>query len=166
MSSKSTAKLLSCVTLAIVASGFISSCGPPDYPGYKHAPYTVRGKRYHPVHPHRAVGLEHRGGASWYDERGFFSSGTTALGEKFRAGDMAGAHKTLPLPCKVKVTNLRNGKTATIRLNDRGPFIAGRILDVTPAVAKKLGFKDQGLTDVHIRVLSVGDGKHRIKRRR
>jgi len=144
----------------------LSSCGTPSYKGYKHAPYTVRGQRYHPMHPHHAVGFEHRGGASWYDERGFFTSGKTAIGEKFRAGSMAGAHKTLPIPCRVKVTNLRNGKTATLRINDRGPFIAGRILDVTPAAAKKLGFKKQGLTEVHLKVISVGDGKYKITRRR
>lgn len=144
----------------------VASCGTPDYPGYKHKPYSIRGQRYHPVHPDRAVGIKQRGGASWYDERRFFSSGTTALGEKFRAGSMAGAHKTLPIPCKIKVTNLENGRKAVIRINDRGPFIDGRILDVTPKVARKLGFYKQGLTKVEIKVLSVGDGKHKISRRK
>ncbi|NIP97490.1 MAG: septal ring lytic transglycosylase RlpA family protein, partial [Akkermansiaceae bacterium] len=58
--------------------------------------------------------------------------GNTSLGEKVRRFDVSGAHKTLPLPCRVKVTNLENGKSVKMRLNDRGPFIAGRIIDVTP----------------------------------
>ena len=153
------------LAIVVIMTG-LSSCGTPNYKGYKHKPYTIRGQRYYPMHPQDAVGFQHRGGASWYDERGFFTSGTTAIGEKFRAGSLAGAHKTLPLPCRVKVTNLRNGKSAILRINDRGPFIAGRILDVTPRAARKLGFKHHGLTDVHLEVLSVGDGKYKITRRR
>ena len=83
---------------------------------------------------------------------------------RFRARALAGAHKTLPLPCRIKVTNLENGKTAKLRLNDRGPYVGTRMLDVTPRTASKLGFKDKGLTRVHIEVLSVGDGKWRRKR--
>ncbi len=158
-------KLAGTLAALVILSG-LSSCGTPNYKGYKYSAYTIRGQRYYPIPPNQAVGFEHRGGASWYDERGFFTSGTTAIGDKFRAGSMAGAHKTLPLPCRVKVTNLRNGKTAIIRINDRGPFIAGRVLDVTPAAAKKLGFKKQGITDVHLKVISVGDGKYKITRRR
>jgi rare lipoprotein A len=64
------------------------------------------------------------------------------------------------------VTNLDNGKSLKIRINDRGPFIPGRHLDVTPRAAKKLGFRDQGLTTTHIKVISVGDGPYKRKKRR
>ena len=76
---------------------------------------------------------------------------------------MAGAHKTLPLPCRVRVTNLRNRRSAIVRLNDRGPFVAGRIIDLTPAAARRLGFKGRGLAPVEIKVLSVGDGRWRVR---
>jgi rare lipoprotein A len=79
---------------------------------------------------------------------------------------LTGAHKTLPLPCLVKVTNLENGKSVKLRINDRGPFIAGRHLDVTPRAAKKLGFKHKGLTTTRLEVLSVGDGFYKRKKKR
>jgi rare lipoprotein A len=79
---------------------------------------------------------------------------------------LTGAHKTLPLPSLVKVTNLNNGRSVKIRINDRGPFIAGRHLDVTPKAAKKLGFYESGLTTTRLEVLSVGDGNYRKKSRR
>ena len=106
--------------------------------------------------------------ASWYDESKFFGlkRGNTSLGEKVYPMAISGAHKTLPLPCRVRVTNLENGKSVKMRLNDRGPFIAGRIIDVTPRAAKKLGFKEQGLTRAEVEVLSVGDGKYKRKKKR
>ena len=82
------------------------------------------------------------------------------------AWDISAAHKTLPLPCVVKVTNLKNGKSLKMRVNDRGPFIPGRIIDVTPRAANKLGFKSQGLTRCRVEVVSVGDGKYKRKARR
>ena len=88
------------------------------------------------------------------------------MGEKVYPMAISGAHKTLPLPCRVKVTNLDTGKSLKMRLNDRGPFIPGRIIDVTPRAAKKLGFKDRGLAQVEVEVLSVGDGKYKKKDRR
>jgi rare lipoprotein A len=113
----------------------------------------------------QALGHQETGICSWYDESKFFGlkRGNTSLGEKVQPWHLTGAHKTLPLPCLVKVTNLENGRSLKIRLNDRGPFIAGRHLDITPRAAKKLGFYDQGLTRTRIEVLSVGDGSHRRK---
>jgi rare lipoprotein A len=130
--------------------------------------YTVRGQSYQPMSVDAALGYTETGGCSWYNESGFFGlkRGTTSLGEKVQPWHLTGAHKTLPLPCLVKVTNLENGKTLKVRLNDRGPFIAGRHLDVTPRAAKKLGFYDQGLTRTRIEVLSVGDGRHKRKAKR
>jgi rare lipoprotein A len=66
----------------------------------------------------------------------------------------------------VKVTNLENGRSVKLRLNDRGPFIAGRIIDVTPRAAKRLGFEHRGLTRAEVEVLSVGDGSWKRKARR
>jgi len=111
----------------------------------------------------KALGYTETGGCSWYDESSFFGlkRGTTSLGEKVQPWHLTGAHKTLPLPCLVKVTNLENGKSVKVRINDRGPFIAGRHLDVTPKAAKKLGFYGDGLTGTRIEVLSVGDGKYK-----
>ena len=141
------------------------SCGAPDYRGYQTKGYTIRGQSYQPMSVEGALDYEATGIASWYDESRFFGfvRGTTSLGEDVGRFDISGAHKTLPLPCRVKVTNLENGRSLKMRLNDRGPFIAGRIIDVTPRAASKLGFKDKGLTQVRVEVLSVGDGKYQRK---
>lgn len=130
--------------------------------------YTVRGQTYHPMSVEQALGHKETGICSWYDESSFFGlkRGTTSLGEKVQPWHLTGAHKTLPLPAFVKVTNLENGKSVKIRINDRGPFIPGRHLDVTPRAAKKLGFHSQGLTSTRIEVLSVGDGRYKRKSKR
>jgi rare lipoprotein A len=116
----------------------------------------------------QALGYKETGVCSWYDESSFFGlkRGTTSLGEKVQPWHLTGAHKTLPLPALVKVTNLENGKSINVRINDRGPFIPGRHLDVTPRVAKKLVFHSDGLTRTRIEVLSVGDGKYKRKAKR
>ena len=144
------------------------SCGGGGYKGYMTRSYTIRGVHYQPMSVNQALNYRQEGIASWYDESKFFGfkRGNTSLGEKVMPWHISAAHKTLPLPCVVKVTNLRNGKSLKMRVNDRGPFIAGRIIDVTPRAAKKLGFKSQGLTRVRVEVVSVGDGKYRRKARR
>lgn len=151
--------LLLLLGLALV----LNACTSANYNGYKMAPYQVRGRHYHPMPIKAALVHSEEGLASWYDERRWFGlvRGTTALGETYRPQALAGAHKTLPLPCRVRVVNLENGRSVTLRLNDRGPFIDGRILDVTPKVARRLRFREQGLTRVRLEVLSVGDGRHR-----
>ncbi|MFM8363928.1 MAG: septal ring lytic transglycosylase RlpA family protein [Verrucomicrobiota bacterium] len=135
-----------------------------QYDGYKYKPYTVRGVRYHPMSPREAVGHVETGTASHYSEHFLIFPGKTAIGEKLWPWTRAAAHKTLPIPCVIRVTNLKNGKSVKVRVNDRGPFIRGRILDVTKPVADELGFTRQGLTQVRIQVLSVGDGRHRLRR--
>ena len=154
--------------LVLAGGALLSSCGGGGYDGYMTKPYTIRGVRYHPIGVDEALRYQEQGIASWYDESRFFGMkrGNTSLGEKVYPFDISGAHKTLPLPCRVKVTNLSNGKSLKMRLNDRGPFIPGRIIDVTPRAAKKLGFKDRGLTKVNVEVLSVGDGKDKRKKKR
>ncbi len=141
-------------------------CGvsrPEGYSGYQTRSYTVRGQSYRPMSVEAALGHQETGVCSWYNESKWLGlkRGDTSLGEKVMPWHLTGAHKTLPLPCVVKVTNLENGRSVKLRINDRGPFIAGRHLDVTPRAAKKLGFRDQGLTTTRLKVLSVGDGKYK-----
>lgn len=155
---------------ACVAAVFtFTSCfsRPGGYDGYMTRSYTVRGQSYQPMSVDAALDYDETGTCSWYNESSFFGliRGNTSLGEKVMPWHMTGAHKTLPLPCLVKVTNLENGRSVKIRINDRGPFISGRLLDVTPRAAKKLGFYDQGLTNTRVEVISVGDGSYKRKKR-
>jgi rare lipoprotein A len=97
------------------------------------------------------------GMASVYAYRGDKTSGSkTANGEKVRSTDMSAAHKSIPFGTKVRVTNLVNGLSAVVRINDRGPFVRGRIIDLTPAAAQALGFSAQkeGLARVTLTVLN------------
>ena len=157
-------KLATYLLSLLLASVFFVSCG-SSYTGYMQKPYTIRGERYHPMSVDAALSYEEVGIASWYDESSLFGlrRGNTSLGEKVMPWHISAAHKTLPLPCVVKVTNLSNGKSLKMRVNDRGPFIPLRIIDVTPRAAAKLGFKEKGLTQVKVEVVSVGDGKYKRK---
>jgi rare lipoprotein A len=141
----------------------LTGCGSASYNGYKYKPYTVRGQHYEPMSPRDAIGYTEEGIASHYREGFLIFPGKTAIGESLYGWTSAAAHKTLPLPCRVRITNLKNGKSTVVRVNDRGPFIGERIIDVTAPVAKKLGFYKAGLTTVRITVLSVGDGKYRVR---
>lgn len=85
------------------------------------------------------------GKASWYK-----LAGTTASGERANPQGLTAAHRTLPFGTLVDVTNLANGKTVTVRINDRGPFAKGRVIDVTLAAAKQLGFVNKGITKVRV----------------
>lgn len=158
---------LCCIALLLP---FLAACSsrPGGYKGYQMRSYTVRGQTYHPMSVDQALRFEESGTCSWYNESRFFGikRGTTSLGEKVMPWHLTGAHKTLPLPALVKVTNLQNGNSVKIRINDRGPFISGRHLDVTPRAAKKLGFYGKGLTRTKLEVISVGDGKYKRKRKR
>lgn len=89
------------------------------------------------------------GKASFYADK--FQGRKTANGETFRQGKMTAAHKTLPFGTKVKVTNLDNGKTVKVRINDRGPFVAGRIIDLSKKAAKKIGMVNSGVANVKIK---------------
>jgi rare lipoprotein A len=88
------------------------------------------------------------GTASWYGED--FQGKPTASGEPYDMRDFTAAHPTLPLGTLVKVTNLRNGKAVVVRINDRGPVVDGRIIDLSYNAAKTLGFKDRGLQKVRL----------------
>jgi len=109
-------------------------------------PYEVNGVWYR---PHAQPDYDQKGLASWYGHES--RSRTTADGEIFDTGQVTGAHKTLPLPSIVDVTNLDNGRRIRVRLNDRGPFAGGRIIDLTPAAAKELDFYGKGMARVRVR---------------
>lgn len=118
----------------------------PHNGAYKAAPYTVLGKTYYPMknaHTYNEVGT-----ASWYGTK--FHGQNTANGEVYDLYGMTAAHKTLPLPSYVKVTNLDNGRTVVLRVNDRGPFYSDRIIDLSFAAAKKLGYADKGVARVKV----------------
>lgn len=89
--------------------------------------------------------------ASWYG--GWHQGHLTASGERFDARKLTAAHRTLPLDTKVKVTNLENGKSVEVKVNDRGPYVAGRVLDLSTQAAKQLGMEKEGLALVRIEVL-------------
>lgn len=156
--------VLVCAAVVLVFNSCFSR--PGGYAGYQMRAYSERGQRYTPMSVEAALDYQETGVCSWYNESKWFGlkRGNTSLGEKVMPWHLIGAHKTLPLPCLVRVTNVRNGKSVKVRINDRGPFIAGRLLDVSPRAAKKLGFYDQGLTTVRVEVLSVGDGSYKRKK--
>jgi rare lipoprotein A len=147
----------------LLAGLLLAGCA-SSYEGYKYKPYTLRGRHYIPLPPDLGPGYVEEGVASHYKEGFLIFPGKTAIGESLWPWSHGGAHKTLPLPCRVRVTNLNNNRSTVIRINDRGPFIGDRMLDVTAPVAKKLGFYRAGLAPVRIEVLSVGDGRYKLTR--
>lgn len=115
--------------------------------------YDVLGHRYY-VLP-SAEGYVARGVASWYGPT--FHGVRTATGETYDMFAMTAAHKTLPLPCYVRVTNLRNGKSIVVRVNDRGPFVANRLIDLSYTAALKLDMVHDGTTLVEVRAITPGE---------
>jgi rare lipoprotein A len=115
--------------------------------------YTVLGKRYFVLKS--ADGYAERGVASWYGPG--FHAQSTSNGERYDMYAMSAAHKTLPLPSYVQVTNLQNGRSVTVRVNDRGPFKDGRIIDLSYTAAAKLGMLKDGTAFVEVRAVSASE---------
>jgi rare lipoprotein A len=113
-------------------------------------PYQVGGKWYT---PREQPNYDEQGLASWYGGR--HQGRPTANGERFDVGRLTAAHKTLPLPSIVEVTNLDNGKRLKVRVNDRGPFVDGRIIDLSEEAARRLGFQRKGLARVRVRFVGM-----------
>lgn len=113
---------------------------------YKANPYTVLGKTYFPLQDSKTYVAT--GTASWYGTK--FHGQNTANGEVYDLYGMSAAHKTLPLPSYVRVTNLENKRTVILRVNDRGPFYSDRIIDLSYAAAKKLGYAETGTARVKV----------------
>ncbi len=116
------------------------------------SPYTVNGKQYRVLAS--ASDYQEEGIASWYGAK--FHGHSTSNGEMFDMNKISAAHKTLPLPTWVRVTNLDNGKSIDVRVNDRGPFHAGRIIDLSYAAAVKLDYHDKGTARVRVESI-MGD---------
>ncbi len=123
-------------------------------------PYEVDGLRYQPLRDHR--GFKQRGIASWYGRK--FHGRKTSNGEIYDMYGMSAAHKTLPMGVYVKVTHLGNGRHIVARINDRGPFVAGRIIDLSYGAARQLGIVDSGTAKVQIQALGYrnGDSDYRV----
>jgi rare lipoprotein A len=102
-----------------------------------------------------AMPRQQTGLASWYGS--FHHGRTTASGERFDMHALTAAHRTLPLGSRIEVTNLENNRSIELRVNDRGPFVGNRILDVSRAAAQRLGAVDAGVVRVHVRVLDTPD---------
>lgn len=111
-------------------------------------PYKILGKWYYPKEDY---GYKEVGVASWYGED--FHAKKTANGERYDMNSLTAAHRTLPLPSIVKVTNLENGRSLVLRVNDRGPYAKSRIIDVSKRASQLLGFHTQGTTKVRVEVM-------------
>lgn len=150
--------------MAIVAAAFaLSACGtaqtgkapsssgsaPVQIGSYKIGnPYQVAGAWYH---PREDLNYNETGIASWYGPG--FHGRQTANGERYDQNDLTAAHPTLPMPSLVRVTNLENGRSVDLRVNDRGPFSKSRIIDVSHRAAQLLGFHRQGTAKVRVKIL-------------
>tara|TARA_B110000259_G_scaffold86397_1_gene100694 strand:- start:1901 stop:2404 length:504 start_codon:yes stop_codon:yes gene_type:complete len=113
--------------------------------------YKVFGIKYKTFDTH--IGYSEKGKASWYGKK--FHGRLTSTREIYNMYGISAAHKSLPIPCYVKVTNLDNKKSLIVRVNDRGPFKKGRIIDLSYAAAKKLGFIKQGTANVYVQAIDV-----------
>jgi len=128
----------------------------------KTAPYVVAGRQYVPMSVEKATHYREEGDASWY---GSESGRMTANGEVFNPNGLSAAHKYLPIPMFVKVTNLENRKSIIVRVNDRGPFPSGhnarsgeRIIDLSMGAARKLEFYNKGLAHVRVEAIQLKEG--------
>ncbi|MDE0308480.1 MAG: septal ring lytic transglycosylase RlpA family protein [Acidiferrobacterales bacterium] len=159
-------KLISLVILAVFSVAGCSSGGVkvahiditnlknaiPKYEPYSkrgNRPYQVFGKTYVPIRT--AAGFEQRGIASWYGKK--FHGNPTSNGEIYDMYAMTAAHKTLPLPCYVSVTNLNNNRRVIVRVNDRGPFVGDRIIDLSYSAASKLDMVGPGTAPVLVKAV-------------
>lgn len=118
--------------------------------------YHVNGHTYEVMTT--SSGYRTRGLASWYGTK--FHSRRTSSGEDYDMYALTAAHKTLPIPCYVKVKNLDNGRVAIVKVNDRGPFHEGRVIDLSYAAAAKLGLFPKGTANVEIEALTTTNGAH------
>ncbi len=140
--------LLKYCSLMILVIFLCCSCAkrpPVAKPGYP-KPYKVLGQWYQPVGD--AKGFRERGTASWYGSD--FHGKRTANGEIYDMDGMTAAHKTLPLGTLVRVSNLENNREVEVRINDRGPFVQGRIIDLSREAAKRIGMMGAGTARVEI----------------
>jgi rare lipoprotein A len=139
--------LLKLAVLALAAV-VLPSCASAE----KDRTASARWEAVRPAGSHRSGAKQAKGAgegiASIYTDR------RTASGERFSASALAAAHRTMPFGSRVRVTNLKNGKTVVVRINDRGPYTRGRVIDLTPAAAERIGLtRRQGITRVRVEPL-------------
>lgn len=153
-------KALAVAALAALLGACAGSYRPvSDLPVRIGPPYTVRGVTYTPA---AAPDYDMVGWASWY---GAESGNRTANGERFRPKGVTAAHTTLPLPSYVEVTALDTGRTVLLRVNDRGPFARGRIIDLSQGAARLLGITERGHAAVRVRVVDPPErDRERLRR--
>jgi len=137
---------------------FFIGCAKRQTPVYhtssiKSSPYVIDGKMYYPLKKVN-IGYTQMGIASWYGPN--FHGKYTSNGEVYNMFAYTAAHKTLPMNTIVKVTNLNNGKSVIVRINDRGPFVKGRIIDLSYIAGKKIGLDKSGTAPVKLKVIGFG----------
>lgn len=130
-------------SLALLAAGFVHA---------QTAPTSAESAAEPPMAAKEIVGDEMQGTAAWYG--GKFSGRRTASGKRFNPNALSAAHRTLPFGTKVKITNMSNDRSVVVTINDRGPTSHARIIDVSRAAAKKLGFQRAGLTEVTLEIVN------------
>ncbi len=144
---------LAALTAACTTEADIRVTVPPNAGVYKiGVPYQIGDTWYY---PREQPDYDETGIASWYGPT--FYGHNTANGERFDANALSAAHRTLPMPVNVRVTNLDNGKSLVVRVNDRGPFTKGRIIDLSERAATLLGYKAQGTARVRVTYVSRAD---------
>ncbi len=152
----------------MVLAFFLAGCGermpPPSQEPFPvmegtvrtQRPYQINGIWYYPIPT--AAGYVEEGLASWYGPG--FHGKPTSTGERYDMNAMTAAHKTLPMGTHVKVTNMENGRSLILRINDRGPFVDGRIIDLSRAAARDLGTKQRGLARVRVEAVQLAKREH------
>jgi len=164
--------LLAIFILLLAVAGFLFGGCAPHYPVYKapgkkvpatQRPYRINGKTYYPIESSR--GYREKGTASWYGDQ--FHGRKTACGEMYDMHDKTAAHKILPMGTIVLVRNLENGRETVVRINDRGPFTRGRIIDLSYAAANELGMLRNGVASAEIialgEAINAGDTNERLR---
>jgi rare lipoprotein A len=138
------------VRALIVAAAVLAGACTSGTPARSSSPHTKAGKRTAAATKRTQEGL-----GTWYG--GSLHGRPTASGERFDKNALTAAHRTLPMGTRVRVTNKRNGKSVVLRINDRGPYGKGRVIDVSEAAARRLDMIDAGVVPVRIEVLSKVD---------
>lgn len=150
--------------LAVVAAASLAACAQAPV-GRQKADLAGTSRKAAAERPHRVAALHPRpisraragdGEAKQTPSHGvasFYSDTETASGEKFDKNELTAAHPTLPFGTKLRVTDTSSGRFVTVRVNDRGPFVRGRVVDVSPSAAEALGMVDKGITNVRLEVV-------------
>src|SRR5579863_7121468 len=147
--------------VAVALGLFLAGCASGPQFSESHSGHHVRGQPIYRIDPYEVKGVwyypradynyDETGVASWYGPG--FDQHTTADNEIYDMNELSAAHKTLPLPSVVEVTNLQTGRSIRLRVNDRGPFVDGRIIDLSRRAAQLLGFEGTGTAPVRVRIL-------------